>query len=648
MYRIYFAERPGITTSDNSTLRYGGAKNNGDAIYNIDVFGFSPRYILVRGLNDSTTYYYRIYDCDDADWASDEGIFTTTSRFTTVWDDLFFDDYLIEANNSMEITYYTPEYADKQNQLMNSTDFYYPSFIIEDGVWHTYSTEGNVKFVYYWNSTNGTSWANKTAIPSLAGGTRIFGNIVKDEGKYKFISVGDDDVYGISVKECSTPNGAFTTPTGVSNPVIDDDDMGNVYTSDEFHLSGVCNDSLGANKWYATGQQNLNNPAPNMREGGFYIGLNDSYWLAFDELIDIDYRRTAASPYRQYYVMPTMQFSGYYVGLLCLYNNTNWGEGVTCTDNETMDALSKLQIVVSRNGYNDWTAVRELEYTEGQLIINTNWANCPPSLNWQNGWVNGFWGNFFINLGDYDYLYYYREPNRHNCDACGVGCAVSGYSVCCRTRFRHDGFAYIKPNGSTGWFRTITIPGQFVDNFTINGNFSNTAKLNISIMNANTSTIYSGFDYSDFDTITTNSTNITPTWSGKTLSQIPEGDFKINFSFDGVGSGELYGYELWEGQHEETPQFIAIENSTNGTSFYNSRPMLNWTILSSASQYWLQISNTSAFNPGDIVINITDINIYNYPGSCSQNSTRMSFVLPVEYALPVPKKYYTWVYAYIR
>lgn len=78
-------------------------------------------------------------------------------------------------------------------------------------------------------------------------------------------------------------------------------------------------------------------------------------------------------------------------------------------------------------------------------------------------------------------------------------------------------------------------------------------------------------------------------------------------------------------------QFISIDGGVNGTYIYDSTPTINWTLTSDTSKYWLQIANDSAFT--DVVVNITDINLYMYPSDYTENITVASFNLPSEHAL---------------
>jgi len=95
---------------------------------------------------------------------------------------------------------------------------------------------------------------------------------------------------------------------------------------------------------------------------------------------------------------------------------------------------------------------------------------------------------------------------------------------------------------------------------------------------------------------------------------------------------------------EEKPQFLSIEENTNGTTIYNSTPTINWSVVGNTSQYWLQIDNNADFSSPEV--NITDINQYNYPSNCNINATRVSFTLPTP--LPSYNVYHMRVKAYTK
>ena len=80
-------------------------------------------------------------------------------------------------------------------------------------------------------------------------------------------------------------------------------------------------------------------------------------------------------------------------------------------------------------------------------------------------------------------------------------------------------------------------------------------------------------------------------------------------------------------------QFISIEGETDGALIYTATPTFNWTNISDASRYWLQIDDESDFN-SPWTVNLTNINEYTYPTKYSANATRVSFILPDANSLP--------------
>lgn len=92
---------------------------------------------------------------------------------------------------------------------------------------------------------------------------------------------------------------------------------------------------------------------------------------------------------------------------------------------------------------------------------------------------------------------------------------------------------------------------------------------------------------------------------------------------------------------------LSLENGTNGTTIFTTNPTINWSVMANTSQYWLQISNNSAFT--DLVVNITNITSATYPSYYTETSTTISFILPTTYSIPsIYKLYYIRVRAYVK
>lgn len=90
--------------------------------------------------------------------------------------------------------------------------------------------------------------------------------------------------------------------------------------------------------------------------------------------------------------------------------------------------------------------------------------------------------------------------------------------------------------------------------------------------------------------------------------------------------------------------FIDINDGVNGTNIYYNNPTFNWTAVSNASQYNLQIANDSGFT--DMVVNITNINQFTFPSNCVISATEVTFALPDAYALTDYKTYYCRIWSY--
>ena len=92
-----------------------------------------------------------------------------------------------------------------------------------------------------------------------------------------------------------------------------------------------------------------------------------------------------------------------------------------------------------------------------------------------------------------------------------------------------------------------------------------------------------------------------------------------------------------------TTQFISIGYQTSNIYVDSNNLIFNWSVVYASVQYNLQIANDSDFT--DVVINITNINEYEYSTYYDQNITRVSFEIPPSYSLPAFKEYYCRVRA---
>jgi len=93
----------------------------------------------------------------------------------------------------------------------------------------------------------------------------------------------------------------------------------------------------------------------------------------------------------------------------------------------------------------------------------------------------------------------------------------------------------------------------------------------------------------------------------------------------------------------ETIQFISIQGNGNQTTIYTSTPTFNWTNID-AGRYNLQIATDAEFT--SLVVDLDDINVYNYPSYYTSDSSNVSFTLPTGYGLTNYGSYYCRVRGY--
>ena len=92
--------------------------------------------------------------------------------------------------------------------------------------------------------------------------------------------------------------------------------------------------------------------------------------------------------------------------------------------------------------------------------------------------------------------------------------------------------------------------------------------------------------------------------------------------------------------------FQSINDLTNNSITYEPISRFNWTRVEDALYYNLQIANDSAFT--DIFLNLTNINVTNYPGNYTESTDYVEFTLPEEYRKEWFQKYYIRVRTYTK
>ena len=686
---IYYDTTTIVDELDRHTLEYGGQTSSsisndyGDVVYNIGTFLNNPRSVMVRGLTESTTYYYRIYDNTDHTWADGTlRSFTTLPRFTTEWVDKFYDYYLIESRNNMFIVQQSGKVQQTTFSFYNG--ILYPSVIYDGGYFRMYGTDarsgtGYRDRYYAMQSADGlTSWSTPVTIIT-SGIASNYASTVKDsDGYYKVYYRSGSEA--MSYAKSGTWNSGFSLQS--PSPLVSWSTNRGQSSSmgfwamgyDQLHPCSMVLDTLGANKWIGTFQQNThlddtypytyggcqNNYYNSKRRIGATIGITDTNFQAYNEVSDGSVNNSygwkgtfTESPFivdlhnRQSYLMPFFIDAGCYVGMEVIYNNVTTGltpcgtpPSVDHSDGHGTPGGTLLPyLVTSRTFYDHWNNV---DYNTPITQKCQSWET------WN--YIQPAW-SVPITIGDHMYVYFYVANGDHyNWTSTKIG----------RLEYRKDGMTAIRPNASTGcWLQTKTIPKKFHGNMTVNGNFSSgfdaSKTMTIAILNATTGIAFPGFESTQC-TIAINSTTITPTWGSLKLNNTPYWDYKLLFSFTGTGSW-LYAYSILNGtgEYSEPPippppvdtniTMLSINWGGNLTSMTTKVPMFNWTIVPHAIYYELVIATDRNF-----VTIYRDIMFINssgpYSAYYSANSTRVSFILPDTFIL-APNRYYVYVRPYI-
>jgi hypothetical protein len=613
--QIRYAKHSGITTSDNASYIDPTQITNGSREH---------RFMVIWALNESTLYYYRIYSTKTSTWASDEGSFTTDDRFIAQWKDEFFDTFLVSQSSGVGIRQIAGSKYSLNPVISTSAgngwhlrdilrywDNNTQDLIDNKYILYTNNISDNYKVVYF-TSSNLNTWAGPYDVTGAE--QRPCSNVMNKSGNFIMFTGAQVVSY---YQNCSTYNGYFDAQAGIIT----------ISAGKELGMDNAFNDTLGGEMYFTAGQ-NRPDGGSNSRYNGKRYGMSNVDWIDMGDETGETYFLNLNQPrfwwngkYLQNYASGSIQIrSGCYVAFENYYADTSTPGN---------DDRAPVFLMVSRDQQN-YSFVNNLT-----PIIPLG----EPYGNWEFGMVYPDYAGL-MTVGELEYMFYSGYNHYH--DEGDYRIAI-GYMT-----WRKDGITSIKPNGASGYFVTTDIPSKFVNNFTINGNFSSSYQLNISVLNATTNLPYTGFDFSDFTSITSNNTSIIPQWGIKTLKNIPEGTFKLNFSFSGEGS-ELYSYLMDVGTHEpysDIIQFISINGGSNGTIIYNSTPTFNWSKVSGASKYELQISNTSSFGESDLVVNLTNINQYTYPSNYSVIGSNVIFIIPIENKLVVYKTYYCRVRAY--
>jgi len=525
--RIYYDTNPGVTTADSYTYTDPEDCNKGERL---------KRKMIIEGLTENTTYYYRLYNVDTSSWYKQEGNFTTLPRFTSKWVDKFYDTYLISSRSNVDIVQQVGV-KDPDNPLISyaygsqPNGLSYINVIKDNGIWRCWAVNvSDREHPSYLTSSDGVSWSEPQSITINDVGWCAYPSVYNHSGTWYMLYREENQPHGkASICSSTSPGGPYND---IEDYVIDSDLVGD---PNEAGIGCFFKDYLRCNIYASAGQYRYYDDSNN-RKVGYYLGFDFTDWLHFDTYLNIPTTSYEPGTYSdQVYHFEMSIDEGTYVGFQQFYNGSGGNGVIEC------------YLVVSRDGI-----------TWSHIDNSTEIIPLGNDGTWDDGMI-------FANrkglttIGDYTYIYYSGWDDRHenNDRTSRVG----------RIRFRKDGLSAIQPTSSTGWFLTDPIPSKFVANFTINGNFDSSNTLRIEVVNASSLQPYEGFTFSDFNTIQTNSTSITPMWGENSLAGIPVGDFRLNFSFNGA-NGVLYAYSIEPGTHYTPLTWQVISSDING-SFYN-------------------------------------------------------------------------------
>lgn len=495
--------------------------------------GSIQRYMLVRGLNSSTTYNYTI----NLNGTSDaSGTFTTLPRYTneTGWGDEFIDTYLIQSSNNINLVQSTiVEYP--TNPLITpvaQTDAEQISVIFQDNKFHYWigSCYNTGQHVYY-NYTTDYSNFSQTKVevsPDIYAGE--FG-VDWDPINNNWIAISQRINIGPSYAER-----IYSFAPGNESSVS----YMNISQDPGYEPTFVWFDSLGANDFVFT---SIFHDSGRYGTSQFSVpnGINYSKWV----MPNLEHQHRIYTKgmgfksegwFTSYYNHWATIRNQMYIGFI----NVLDADIATATDKE-------VYLIHSRDGY-DW-----------HVFDNTT-AIIPASGTGWHGNYSTFGG--FVEAStsgeSYDLLYFIGSETHHEI----TPIQNSGLGL---NMVRPMGLTFADPTAASAYLLTKTIEPWYTENFTVNGNFTASNKLNISILYEN-GTVIPNFAFSDFDTITTNSTTILPTWGSNTLDDVPYENFQINFSFDGA-NGQLFSYSIdGFGDPPNSPPVISNPNPANGTT----------------------------------------------------------------------------------
>jgi len=584
----------------------------------------TDRIMIIRGLEPSTDYNYTIrINTAGSYYDYYNGTFTTLDRFTaeTGYQDEFMDDYLWEANSSIELLQSIGHKVNGSNAVPSGSQTDYirlTGAFEEDGLYHL------ISWFPYSGSTDDGFYINSSDPADFSGTwTPIYSNI--DNATYATTGhqvywVGEIGKYLLNIHNGTRYGTLLAVSDNLTYFVAVNDRHGEVLTDceslDVYYLDGTwlsSPDIYGANLLLGFDNSHLTQDGDRVITDMVMFRDYDifSNWtLAWggNHVLGLrsQIRTLKSNQYIDTYSMGCRIRNGMYIGFV----NLLYESGET-TGEGPMDVY----LAYSRDGYN-WQYFDHNNAIiprgssgafDDEMTLCWNWVTLENNSNTTNDWC-----------------YYTGFDEIH-----GSGLPPNNHALIGRIDYRINGFTYAEPTSSNAWIRTKAIDSQFCRNFTINGNFSSANNLTIEVLNATTGEVYNNFGADDFDVIATNSTVIEPTWGIRNLTHIPVGDYKLNFSFNG-SLGELYAYTLDAGsrssQPNEAPYFVTdSESPSDGQTGVQINPPLyvvvndnNTADSVNVSWYWndsgtwKHFANNLSIPYAQLPLNITQTNGANF------------------------------------
>ena len=569
--------------------------------------GGTSRHMFIRGLDESTTYSYAIYLNGVLDTSAPYPTFTTLDRYTNEsgWGDEFFDEYLIDVSSSIGLHQNTPTKHGSKIDDLSSTGWNMISIINANNRFNLFT--GLPSPVDYSYNVTGTSFNGSY---TSTGVTCSENEICWDE---------DNDRY-VLIKQYTEGGSGGTQDIHVGNTTIGSETSWGAITkiysqgSAEYEPVTINHDPLGVNNfimsiiWHSgTGLTPRNCclflQIPDGTYNSWVMIDGNSQHRTYADGIGFTGEQLAGNDGS--YGMSSMVRNQMYIGLLQVLENDATSGGRGC-----------VFLTYSRNGY-DWHIFETNPDVDTDTLIPFG-----NSGTWDDGYIRP--DNMVLHtVGDTDRIYWSGKDTPH-----GSGATSSGLSY---STVRTQGLTYAKPTLSTAYIRTINIPRWFTKNFTVNGDFTDTNKLNISVLKASDNSVYSGFDNSDFNTITTDGTSISCSWGSNTLDDIPDGEFKLKFTFDG-SEGTLFSYNIdGKGTLVDSISFVSINGQQNNTNLQDKNRTFIWNIVPGTTEYSIRISNHSDFH-AEIFLQLDNISLAEWGSEYySEANGNVTFILPDQY-----------------